>query len=144
MPEVLSFGLGGGSRVHEDDEGNVTVGPDSVGYQLSTSAKCFGGSTLTATDIIVASGVLDVGIKPVWDTPPTPELVEKAREHMLKTLEKGVDRMKASDLEVVLLLVGGGSIIQIDSMKKAKACVRPPFYDAANAVGAAIAKVRYR
>lgn len=62
---------------------------------------------------------------------------------MLKTLEKGVDRMKASDLEVVLLLVGGGSIIQIDNLDKVKACVRPPFYDAANAVGAAIAKVLY-
>jgi N-methylhydantoinase A/oxoprolinase/acetone carboxylase beta subunit len=141
MPEVLSFGLGGGSRVHEDEAGYVTVGPDSVGYQLSTSSKCFGGSTLTATDIVIASGTSDIGIKPKWINPPEPELVKKARAHMLKTLQKGVDRMKASDLDVVLLLVGGGSIIQIDNMEKVKACVRPPFYDAANAVGAAIAKV---
>ncbi|WP_086682894.1 hydantoinase/oxoprolinase N-terminal domain-containing protein, partial [Amycolatopsis pretoriensis] len=39
MPDVLSIGIGGGSRVR----GNVTVGPDSVGYELTSKALVFGG-----------------------------------------------------------------------------------------------------
>lgn len=33
-----------------------TVGPDSVGYRLTSEALCFGGRTMTATDIAVAFG----------------------------------------------------------------------------------------
>ena len=53
MPDVLAVGLGGGSLVR--DEGRL-VGPDSVGYELTSRAQCFGGDTLTATDIAVAEG----------------------------------------------------------------------------------------
>jgi hypothetical protein len=35
MPDVFSIGLGGGSRVRLADNGRVTVGPDSVGHQVS-------------------------------------------------------------------------------------------------------------
>ncbi|RFU32808.1 hypothetical protein B7463_g3584, partial [Scytalidium lignicola] len=140
MPEVLSLGLGGGSRVHENEDGTVVVGPDSVGYQILTSAQCFGGSVLTATDIVVASG-FDVGITPKWEISPPLSVVEKARAHISSILKKGIDSMKTSDLDVVALLVGGGSIIQIDKLENVKECVRVPFFDAANAVGAAIAKV---
>ena len=53
MPDVFSFGLGGGSLVVDGPKG-VTVGPRSVGYKLVTEALVFGGSTLTTTDIVVA------------------------------------------------------------------------------------------
>ena len=46
MPDVFSFGLGGGSLV-VDGPGGVTVGPTSVGYKLTKEALVFGGSTLT-------------------------------------------------------------------------------------------------
>src|SRR5712691_1074318 len=36
MPDVFSFGLGGGSIVRED--GELTIGPDSVGYELTERA----------------------------------------------------------------------------------------------------------
>jgi N-methylhydantoinase A/oxoprolinase/acetone carboxylase beta subunit len=36
MPDVYSIGLGGGSRVRLAESGLVTVGPDSVGHQVST------------------------------------------------------------------------------------------------------------
>src|SRR6266545_2649802 len=52
MPDVFSFGLGGGSLVRED--GELTIGPDSVGYELTERALVFGGSELTATDIAEA------------------------------------------------------------------------------------------
>ena len=32
MPDVISIGLGGGSIVREQQDGTITVGPDSVGY----------------------------------------------------------------------------------------------------------------
>ena len=60
MPDVLSIGLGGGSRVRSAD-GATTVGPDSVGFRLTSEALVFGGSTLTATDIAVASGRAQIG-----------------------------------------------------------------------------------
>ena len=49
MPDVLSMGLGGGSLVRPgngQDDG-VTVGPDSVGYELTERALVFGGDELT-------------------------------------------------------------------------------------------------
>ena len=60
MPDVLAVGLGGGSLVSED---GLIVGPESVGYELTSRAQCFGGETLTATDIAVAGGWADVGDK---------------------------------------------------------------------------------
>ena len=58
MPDVLAVGLGGGSLVR--NQGRL-VGPDSVGYELTSRAQCFGGDTLTATDIADAGGWADVG-----------------------------------------------------------------------------------
>ena len=58
MPDVYSFGLGGGSLVKEDP---LTVGPQSVGYRLTEKALVFGGDTLTTTDIAVAAGVAEIG-----------------------------------------------------------------------------------
>lgn len=34
MPDVLSIGLGGGSRVRLDNKEHVTIGPDSVGHEV--------------------------------------------------------------------------------------------------------------
>ena len=42
----------GGSVVRNQD--GLTIGPDSVGYQLTRRALVFGGDTLTATDLAVA------------------------------------------------------------------------------------------
>ncbi|OKL56411.1 hypothetical protein UA08_08053 [Talaromyces atroroseus] len=142
MPEVLSLGLGGGSIVHVDGDGNVTVGPDSVGYRLQNTAQCFGGDVLTATDIAVAaSNSGDSLIKLQWKTSPDDVVVEGAREYMCQVLTRGIERMKASNKDVIALMVGGGSMIQIDEPKCVKRCIKPRFSNVANAVGAAIAKV---
>ncbi len=39
----------------------IKVGPDSVGFQLQVKGLVFGGTTLTASDVAVASGVADMG-----------------------------------------------------------------------------------
>src|SRR4030042_219530 len=58
MPDVYSFGLGGGSIVSEEP---LKIGPQSVGYELTTKGLVFGGSVLTATDLAVAGGLADIG-----------------------------------------------------------------------------------
>ena len=47
VPDTISIGLGGGSRVRSN-----IVGPDSVGYRLTTEARCFGGTVTTATPAV--------------------------------------------------------------------------------------------
>src|SRR5213592_1947087 len=59
MPDVFSMGLGGGSLVRGD--GELTIGPDSVGYELTQRARVFGGDDLTATDLAVAAGLAGIG-----------------------------------------------------------------------------------
>jgi N-methylhydantoinase A/oxoprolinase/acetone carboxylase beta subunit len=58
MPDLLSLGLGGGSLVADDGR---SVGPRSVGYRLVEQSRVFGGDTLTATDVAVAAGLIDLG-----------------------------------------------------------------------------------
>ena len=48
-------------RVCSSNGGEVQVGPESVGYRLTTEAVVFGGSTVTATDVAVAAGHADIG-----------------------------------------------------------------------------------
>lgn len=156
MPEVLSIGLGGGSRVRQsttldDGTANVTVGPDSVAHRLTTDAMVFGGDVMTATDIVVASSasspsskpVISVGdVNKVKNTIPTP-LIAVAKADIKRQLERAIDGMKVSAAPVSVLLVGGGSIILTEDLhlNGVEECLRPPHHDSANAVGAAIAKV---
>lgn len=142
MPEVLSIGLGGGSRVRRlDGSGKVTVGPDSVAHRLTTDAMVFGGSVMTSTDIVVASGgAANIGQREhVQDIPST--LIAGAKADIKRQLERAIDGMKVSSAPVTVLLVGGGSIIITEDLDGVEECLRPPHHDSANAVGAAIAKV---
>lgn len=135
MPDVLSIGLGGGSLVGENGR---LVGPQSVGYQLPSEALCFGGSTLTATDIAVAAGMAEVGHrKPTLDA----ATVTTARATIQQMVEDAIDRMKLTGAAQPVILVGGGSILLGDSLKGASHVHRPDHYDVANAVGAAIAQI---
>lgn len=142
IPEVLSIGLGGGSKVSRDENDNVKVGPLSVGHLLTSESQCFGGSVLTATDIAVASGLgHQVKGHSIKLNDLDEALVKFARRNIRKQIENGIDIMKTSDLPVVLLLVGGGSIILLDQLENVAHCLQPDFSDVANAVGAAIAKI---
>lgn len=141
MPEVLSIGLGGGSRVALSETSDaVSVGPESVGHGLTSQALVFGGEVITATDIVVASGAAEIG-DPSKVQHLSSSLVSAARAQIKKLLERAVDNMKVSDLPATLLLVGGGSVVRMDPLEGVAACIIPPHHDSANAVGAAIAKV---
>lgn len=139
MPEVFSVGLGGGSRVRE--VGGVTsVGPDSVAHRLRQDAFVFGGQVLTTTDIIVAAGDTEIGSKEQVQH-ISAEQVTRAKKEIKRLIERAIDAMKVSAEPVVVLLVGGGSILVTEALDGVEQCLCPPHHDSANAVGAAIAKV---
>ncbi|KAI0360591.1 DUF917-domain-containing protein [Trametes cingulata] len=143
MADVQSIGLGGGSivRLVEGEKGKrITVGPESVGHNITRDAKVFGGSVLTATDLVVASGRADLGEKTkISDIPE--DVITPGTQRIKKLLEGIIDKMKTSPEDITVLLVGGGSIIAPDALVGVKEIIRPPFFSVANAVGAAMAKV---
>lgn len=139
MPDIISIGIGGGSIVRSAN-GAVTVGPDSVGHQLTQRALVFGGNVLTATDIIVAAGKADIGDRArVKDVPPA--VVEAAMQQIHDRIEEAVDRMKASREPVPVIAVGGGSILLQRKLAGTSETVIPPQYAVANAMGAAASQV---
>jgi N-methylhydantoinase A/oxoprolinase/acetone carboxylase beta subunit len=135
MPDLLSFGLGGGSIVHDE-----AIGPDSVGYRLTKRALVFGGDTLTATDIAVAAGMAEIGDRTLVQS-LDPRSVESRIERIQRQIEDALDRMKLSKDAEPLIVVGGGSILVGDAIAGAASVVRPPHSEVANAVGAAIAQI---
>lgn len=137
MPDVLAVGLGGGSIVRD---GGRRLGPDSVGFELTRRALCFGGDTLTATDIAVAGGWADVGDRQLVRS-IGPELVQSARCEMQRLIQRNVERMKTEARDLPLLVVGGGSILVDWPVESASEVIRPGHSSVANAVGAAIAQV---
>lgn len=139
MPEVVSIGLGGGSKVTVD-AGAVSVGPGSVGHFIREQARVFGGDTLTATDVVVAAGKAELGdASLIRDVPQA--TVDLARQEIKKKLETIIDKMKVSAAPVHVLLVGGGALLVTEDLAGVDKCIRPIHQGAANAVGAAIARV---
>lgn len=141
MPDLVSVGLGGGSLVRKHDDGHVTVGPDSVGYQVTSKAFCFGGDTLTATDIVVAKGLVEGVGNADLVAGLDADLVEAAYAEITRIIEDAVDAMKTSAGDVTVILVGGGSILAPDHLEGADQVLRPANFGVANAIGSAIAQV---
>ncbi|MER3439618.1 MAG: hydantoinase subunit beta, partial [Chloroflexota bacterium] len=137
MPDVYSFGLGGGSLVKRDP---LTIGPQSVGYRITEQALIFGGDILTTTDIAVAAGIASIG-DPARVAHLDRTFVQAALERIQVMVETAVDRMKTSAEPVPVIIVGGGSILISRTIAGASEMVKPPHYEAANAVGAAIAQI---
>lgn len=141
MPDILSIGLGGGTRIHLTDEGGLReIGPDSVGYRLAQESYLFGGSTLTASDIAVQAGYASFGN--VANVPTLrPAVVAETLERVRRMLEDGIDRMKTAAADTPVVLVGGGSMLAPAQLKGASQVIKPDHASVANAVGAAIAQV---
>ena len=141
VADLVSVGLGGGSRVRQLEDGSVTVGPDSVGYLVTKKARCFGGDTLTATDIVVAKGLAEGVGDPTLVADLEPALVDAAYAEITRIIEDAVDAMKTSAGDVTVILVGGGSILAPDQLEGSDNVLRPENFGVANAVGSAIAQV---
>ena len=137
MPDVLSIGIGGGSHVSAD---GVEVGPQSVGYRLTSEALVFGGSQLTSTDLAVASGRADIG-DPSLVAHLDKALVNRALDRIANRIAEAVDRMRTSAEPIAVVAVGGGSILLPDEIPIFGTVHRPENYAVANAIGASIAQV---
>ena len=137
MPDVYSIGLGGGSLVDLD---TLQVGPQSVGYRLTRDALIFGGNTLTTSDIAVAAGIVVIG------DPARVAHLDRAKIHAVhdriqEIVAAAVDRMKTSSEPIPVIIVGGGSVLISHPVNGASEMVQPEHFEAANAVGAAIAQI---
>ena len=137
MPDIQAIGLGGGSLVADD---GMTIGPRSVGFRLVTEGLVFGGDTLTATDISVASGAADIGESAGVAGLPA-DLVETAVRRIHDIIDEGVDQMKSSRDPVPVILVGGGAVLVSRTLQTASELHRPEHSGVANAIGAANAQV---
>lgn len=137
MPDLLSIGLGGGSVV--DGEGQ-RIGPRSVGNRITREALVFGGQQLTATDVAVAAGLVELGERRRVDVLDR-RVVERCRERIATVIEESVDRMKTDATLLPLIAVGGGAFLVPDGVSGISEVVRVEHQAVANAVGAAIAQV---
>ncbi|HLH70084.1 MAG TPA: hydantoinase/oxoprolinase family protein [Candidatus Dormibacteraeota bacterium] len=139
MPDVLSVGLGGGSLVRGGGP-ELEIGPQSVGYQITERALVFGGDTLTATDLAVAAGLVEIGdAERVRGLDQA--LVEAGMGLIQSRLADLVDRVKTSAEPLPVVVVGGGSVLVRDDLPGASRVVKPDHFAVANAIGAAIAQV---
>ncbi|MBC3193355.1 hydantoinase/oxoprolinase family protein [Pseudonocardia sp. C8] len=139
MPDVLSVGIGGGSRIRCDGD-DVMVGPDSVGFRLREEALIFGGSTLTASDLAVAAGMAEVGDRAAVAGLDRSS-VRAGLDRIAAETARIVDRMRTSAAPLPVVLVGGGSILLPDVLPGVDEVHRPERFAVANAIGAAIAQV---
>jgi len=137
MPDVYSFGLGGGSIVRTDP---IKVGPQSVGYELTTKSMIFGGDVLTTTDVVVAAGFHNIGDQDRVQHIGKP-LIEGVLDIIGEMVSISVDRMKTSAAPIPVVSVGGGSILIVRPINGASEIITPENHAVANAIGAAIAQV---
>ncbi len=138
MPDILSIGLGGGSYVR--DQERLSVGPDSVGYELTEKALVFGGDTLTTTDIAVAAGAADIGDKNRVAHLDA-ALVKRSLAEIHRLIEDAIDRVKTSVEDSPVVLVGGGSVLVTEKLRGASEVNIPDKSAVANAIGAGMAQV---
>lgn len=139
MPDVISIGLGGGSIV-KAAHGQLQIGPESVGYQINKKAKVFGGDVITATDIAVRLGMAEIGDSSLVEDIDL-DFAKKAMQKMREMVEEGIDKMKISNQDADVILVGGGSIIVPEDLAGCAKVIKPGHFGVANAIGSAISKV---
>ncbi|CAG8979277.1 hypothetical protein HYALB_00013444 [Hymenoscyphus albidus] len=139
-PDVRSIGLGGGSIVRKHADGSMTIGPDSLGYQLPQRAIVFGGNTTTATDYtVLADPSSGIGDRSLVLKAGLDEDLARFKSLIKKMLERAIDTMKTSADNTPVLLVGGGAVF--DELIGASKVVKPQWSGVANAIGAATARV---
>jgi N-methylhydantoinase A/oxoprolinase/acetone carboxylase beta subunit len=141
MPDLVTIALGGGTVIAPGDGagGGPRIGPHSVGYHLAGEALVFGGSTLTMTDAAVASGRASIGDPALLAGHL--DLLRAAARRADTMLAEAIDRVKTAKGDLALITVGGGSILVPDDIPGVSEVIRPGHFDAANAIGAAIAAV---
>lgn len=131
MPDVLSLAIGGGSLIF-----NGCIGPESVARRLKTEAQCFGGKTLTLTDVGLAAGCLEIA----GAEKARIEISQNDAQALMKKVEAEVDRAvriaRGKQAHLPVIAVGGGA-----PLLRHLGYEIPPYADVANAYGAALSEV---
>lgn len=139
MPDVVSLGIGGGSVVGRGPDG-VTVGPESVGYEITSRARVFGGDVLTLTDVAVAGGRLTIG-DPALVADLDTDFVAEVLQHVDDTVAACIERVKLDAAAIPAVVVGGGAALVGSELPGVSVVHHPPNAGAANAIGAALANI---
>ena len=146
MPDLIATGCGGGTVV-SDHNGEVELGPQSVGYLLTEKGLAWGGDTMTTTDIALAAGYAKIE-DPRCDASRLDideGFLASAIDKIIDNLEESIDKIKTDPSPMPLVLVGGGGLLVPESrygdIKGVSDIKRPSSYQYANAIGAAIAQV---
>ena len=141
MPDIISIGIGGGSLVLEK-EGRITVGPESLGYNLCVESIAFGGNILTVTDCLLALGYITLD-HPNCDPSRLHSIDKKlclqAIAIMHRELEIALNKIKTKSTTLPIVLVGGGAILIQGNLIEGAPVIRPEMAGCANAIGAAMA-----
>jgi N-methylhydantoinase A/oxoprolinase/acetone carboxylase beta subunit len=139
MPDLVSIGMGGGTIVRGTG-GDVTVGPDSVGYRVTSEALVMGGTVLTLSDVSVKVGRLTGFGDPQLASSIDADTARAAIAWVDDQVQLLSDRMKASRQALPLIAVGGGSHLVPDHVPGTSEVIKPAHFAVANAYGAAIAE----
>lgn len=139
MPDIVSIAIGGGTKVKVDGD-KITIGPESVGYELATKALVFGGDVLTLSDVAVRLSQAEFG-----DKSKVQHLDEAFCHKVMKEVETkiydAIDLLKTTDDEVNIVIVGGGSVVMPKSITEKDSVSCPHNFGVANAIGSSIAQV---
>jgi len=138
MPDIYAIGFGGGTQVVPADD-TWKVGPESVGYQLTEKALVFGGDVLTATDVAIGAGFMEIpeAQKDRLRDVPADEIYPL----FIQKVEEAIDRMKTSSEDLPVVLVGGGAALMPEKLQGASRVIRPNHASVANAIGAALGDI---
>lgn len=150
MPDVVAVGIGGGTIVRFSN-GQCTLGPDSVGYQLKEKAIAFEGNIFTLSDLFLAEEKLNI------ENALPPKKLQQEIEKQLQLpydkivtevssciqieIEKLVDKLKTESTDIPVIACGGGAFLLPERIKGASKVVFPEHMEVANAFGACIAQM---
>ncbi|CDO03595.1 Acetophenone carboxylase gamma subunit [Oceanobacillus picturae] len=140
MPDINSIGLGGGTVIRVAEDNTFKIGPDSVGHRILKDALVFGGSTLTATDVVVGLGKVQLG-NPENVAHLDKNLLNKIFKQMVEMIEEAIDKVKTSADDMPVVFVGGGSVLFPNEIKGASFVYQPENGGVANAIGSAISQI---
>ncbi|GAQ17736.1 acetophenone carboxylase gamma subunit [Oceanobacillus picturae] len=140
MPDINSIGLGGGTVIRVAEDNTFKIGPDSVGHRILKDALVFGGSTLTATDVVVGLGKVQLG-NPENVAHLDKNLLNKIFKQMVEMIEEAIDKVKTSATDMPVVFVGGGSVLFPKEIKGASFVYQPENGGVANAIGSAISQI---
>jgi N-methylhydantoinase A/oxoprolinase/acetone carboxylase beta subunit len=133
LPDVASLAYGGGTIVAIDK-----IGPESVGSRLLQEAQCFGGSTLTLTDIGALLGLFEFEGLNRGNIKIAEQEAKERLKYMHEEVLSGLLLVRGKEQDIPCVVVGGGAPLLQDL-----GFILPESYGFANAYGAALAEVSH-